>query len=83
MSRHTQREKRRIGSRFGTARELDQLLDNFQTLDRTLVETFMQIYEMPLHRQSALRLQNRRLQAAISKPLRRILSHNAGISRKT
>src|SRR5215467_11322162 len=81
MSRYTQQERRRTKA-FGTAQELDQLLDNFQTLDRTVVDMFMQIYEMPAHRQSALRLQNRRLHAAISKPLRRILSHSTGISRK-
>ena len=82
MSRYAQRERRRINGKFGTARELDQLLDNFRELDQTVVETFMQIYDTPIHRQAALRVQNRRLHAAISKPLRRILSHTAGISRK-
>ena len=76
MTRHAQRGKRQIVS-FGTARELEQLLDNFQALDRTVVETFMRLYETPVKRQSAMRVQNRRLHAAISKPLRRLLSHNA------
>jgi len=60
-----------------SANELNQLLNLLLTLDQTVVELSMQIYDLPQPHRLAMREQNRRLHDAVREGLPAVLSKRA------
>jgi hypothetical protein len=73
MAQPNKQSRRKLNSHGVRAADLDNFLNAFRALDRTVVEMSMNVYKIPRRDRAAMREQHRRLHDLVRERLPRFL----------
>ena len=73
MAQPNRQSRRKLDSHAVRAADLDNFLNAFRALDRTVVEISMNVYKVPRRDRAAMREQHRRLHDLVRERLPRFL----------